>query len=464
MRSLAAVLGLGLLIAAPGFGEETPYRLQPGDEIAISVLPRTEYSVSGPVSPDGLVYLKNVGPIRAAGLTLTELSERSREALEKILKRPRVSASLVRLAPQAQRVTVTGAVLKAGPVDLEPNLRLRKAIDLAGGPRLEADLSRVVVVRRDLTRAVVDLSSDQGPADPNRNPFLRDGDSVEVPERPRVRVTVVGGVARPGAVESLDALALRKALELAGGTLAEGDLRRVVVTRRDLTRSVLDLSPGSGAAGETLLQDGDSVEVPLLFRAGYVSASGELAKSGPYPLQPGMTLEDLIVAAGRLTTVADVDRIELRRVGGGRQVISLPEQQRKGADGKVLLQPGDELYVPRQENTVILVGAIPNPGARAIKPGQTLKGFFTEGQVETLHALDDARVDLRRLQVIRRGSDTKSVDLKAVIKSGKRHRDDLALQSGDILFLPAREGPKRSFLDYLRSAPYIGGLVNLFTP
>lgn len=463
---LACVLLLPLVARAEQPAKEPAgYRLQVGDEVAVAVLPRSEYGFSGAVSPDGQLYLKNGSPIRAAGATLPELSDRVREALEKILKRPRVTVTLVKLnaPPQPDRVTVTGSVVRSGPLPIEPGLRVRKAIELAGGITLEADLARVTVIHSDLTRTVVDLSSEARIGNPAHNLLLKDGDSIEVPSRPKVRVTIVGGVTRPGAVESLDALPLRKALELAGGALKEADLGHVTVTHRDLTRTTLDLSGDEPTSTAAFLKDGDSVEVPLLYRPGFVSISGEVAKSGPYPLQPGMSLEDVIVAAGRMTLVADAERVEIRRSGAPRQVVSLTEQQRKGADGKLLLQPGDEVFVPRQENTVVLIGAIPNPGPRALKPGQTLKQFFTEGQAENFSALDDARVDLKKLQVIRRGAETREVNLRSLIRSSKARQDDLQLQSGDILFLPAREGPKKTFLDHLRALP-IGGLLNLFIP
>src|SRR5205823_13349025 len=101
------------------------------------------------------------------------------------------------------RVTVTGAVTKPGPVDLQEGLRVRKAVELAGGALKDADLTRVTIAHPDFTRTVVDLSREEKAADPERNRLLEDGDSVEVPLKEKIKITVVGCVAKPGMLDDV---------------------------------------------------------------------------------------------------------------------------------------------------------------------------------------------------------------------------------------------------------------------
>src|SRR5688500_3954432 len=75
----------------------TAYLLQPGDEIAIKVFPRDEYSSTGIIPPDGEFPIRNVGGIKAAGLTTTQFADMAKKALETILKNPRVTVTLVKL-------------------------------------------------------------------------------------------------------------------------------------------------------------------------------------------------------------------------------------------------------------------------------------------------------------------------------------------------------------------------------
>ncbi len=471
----AVFLCLLLLVALAGQGRasaaQTPpagYLLQAGDEISVTVLPRPEYGTMGPIPPDGLIQLKDIAPVRAEGRTLAELKTELEKALLEVLKRPRVSVTLVKLArPLVPRVTVVGGVAKPGPLDLEEGLRVRKAIELAGGFVLQADLRRVTLVRRDLSRTELDLSRPDAVTDPRLNLLLQDGDSIDVPLIGRIDITVTGGVQKPGVLPGVEeGVRVDKAIELAGGALREADLTKVVIVHPDLTRTTVNLASKAhqtDPAHNRVLRHGDSVEVPLLYRSGFVQVSGEVTKAGSYPLVPGMALEDLIVAAEKLTLVADVEHVELRRKGEPVRVVNLRQQAEMGLAGKLVLEPDDEVFVPRQKDVVILVGAIPNPGPRALQPGQTLQAFLTEGHPETLAALDGTKVNLRAAQLIRKGEKTQRVDLRAMLKKGDRKPGGgTALKSGDVIFLPPRQFDDGQPEPWLRALPFVGSLVNLF--
>ncbi|MBI3910465.1 MAG: SLBB domain-containing protein [Armatimonadetes bacterium] len=450
-----------------GHGESEAYRLQPGDEVAITVLPRKEYDTSSTILPDGNIHLKNIGSLKAVGLTVKELEDQVVKLLGKVLRRPRVTATVTKLGqpPTTPTVAISGAVPKAGPLPLEKDLRVRKALELAGGPLKDADLSRVRITHRDLTQTVVDLSRDEHVADPVSNPLLQEGDSVTVPWLTRINITVVGGVLRPGPLVEVEAgLRVLKALELAGGALRDADLSRVTITHSDLTQTVVDLSGDGNArnpAHNRPLEDGDSVSIPLLYKPGFVMIGGEVTNAGSYELKPGMTLEDLIVAAGKLTLMADVEHVELQRKSQPRQVVNLRERLQQGIGGKVVLEPGDEVHIPKHENAVILVGPIPDAGPRPLKPGQTLYDFFTQGEPGTVAALDESKVNLKSIQVLRPGEETRKVNLKSILAK-RDSSQNMVLKGGDVIFLPARLQPKLSALDYLRALPFFGSLVGLF--
>lgn len=473
---IAAVL-LVLAGAGKAFGAqktEVPregYILRQGDEVAITVLPRSEYDCSAAISPDGMLYLKRIGPVRAAGYTVAELTRQVETALGAILRKPRVTVTLVKLAqlPPTPQVTVVGAVTKPGPLPLAEGLRLRKALEFAGGTTPEADLRRVVVLRKDLSRMTLDLSQSEQVGDPTLNVLLEDGDSIEVPARARIKVTVVGAVTKPGPLDHVPeagaSLRVLKALELAGGTVKDADLSKITIYRPDLSRAVVDLSQEERVADplhNQVLQDGDSVYVPLLFRSGVVSVSGAVTNPGSYELKPGASIDDAILAAGKLLLVADVERVELRRRSRQPQILSLPQLQEKGVNGRVVLEPGDEIHIPNLGNVVMLIGKVVAPGPRPLKGGDTLHEFFTLGQPETQSALDASVVDLGNVQVIRPGQEARKINLKAVLKN-PRHRDNVVLKAGDVVFLPARvERQKRSIVDYLRVLPFFGSLAGLF--
>jgi polysaccharide biosynthesis/export protein len=357
------------------------YKLGPGDELAVTVSPQTGYDCAGIVLPDGLLYLKNVGEVRAGGMTVPELRIHIRKVLEDEpgLLDPEVAVLITRLrppdavpAPKIGKITVVGAVLRAGPIDLEEGLRARKALDLAGGTTKDADLGKVKIIHTDQSVNEVDLSRVERLSDPAQNRILRDGDSIEVPALP-----------------------------------------------------VIERVPG------------------------YVRIEGQVLVPGRYLLKPEIaTLTDLIVVAGKLTLLADLGRIEYRKAGGQKQSIDLFKQQDLGLDGQIPLEPGDEVFIHKYKDTVVLVGAIPNAGLHPVKPGQKLQDFITQPSV--VAAANPAQSNLEDVRLMR-GQETIKVDLRDILggkgkgrgrgKGKTESKDDIVLQSGDVLYFPEKKEP-----------------------
>jgi hypothetical protein len=65
--------------------------------------------------------------------------------------------------------------------------------------------------------------------------------------------------------------------------MKEADLTKVSIVRDDLSRTIVDLSTPerrTDAGHNIVLRNGDSIEVPLAFKGGFVSISGEVVKAG----------------------------------------------------------------------------------------------------------------------------------------------------------------------------------------
>lgn len=350
------------------------YRLRAGDEVAISVLPRKEYDCGGVVLPDGILVLKNVGPVKAEGLTLSELGDQVKKVLELKLVKPKVLATLTRIspipakkAPTAATVAIFGAITRPGTLELLEPTRLRRALDLSGGTQKDADLAHIVVLHKDLTRNVIDLSTDASVVDPKRNVFLTDGDSVEL---------------------------------------------------RFLTRND-----------------------PEVKAAEAVRITGQVGSPGRVEWKPGLTLEDLILQVGKLTTKADVEHIQLQRGTEPVREINLIAQQELGLRGKVPVQPGDEFFVPEQKNVVIILGAVPDPGRKALGDSPTIRDFLIRGDKDLTSVLNPNMVELSAVQLIRQGEKPQTLHLDKVLRTAS-HKDNVKLQSGDVLFFPPRKQPK----------------------
>lgn len=98
-----------------------------------------------------------------------------------------------------------------------------------------------------------------------------------------------------------------------------------------------------------------SIDVTLLRR---VNVLGAVQKPGLYPVDPTMTVADVIALAGGATSLGDPRKVELRRSGGSRATVVAAAS--KLADSP--LRPGDQLYVPERSwmarNPGVVIGAV----------------------------------------------------------------------------------------------------------
>ncbi|MGN0852089.1 MAG: polysaccharide biosynthesis/export family protein [Kiritimatiellia bacterium] len=143
------------------------------------------------VDPDGNISMELVGQIKCQGLTLVELQQKIEAAYKEFYRAPSCSATFVyepgkNVSPWGT-VTVMGEVMRNGPVDVPStqDLRLTRALFLAGGVTSIADKRRVQVTRCDKdgkqTKTIVDLVEigEKGRAD--KDMLLKAGDVVWVP-------------------------------------------------------------------------------------------------------------------------------------------------------------------------------------------------------------------------------------------------------------------------------------------
>jgi len=164
------------------------YKLQPGDQVKITVFRAAEfpqeYNQQISVQPDGRLHLVGVDkPIRAEGLTVTELNGKVKEAYGSVFDQPGAQQderrwfvtvqfmTSERAAWLPDQVYVTGQVRRAGAVPYRRGLTVIQAISSVGGWLVTANDWRVVLLRMnsegrtvtreiDITRIVGHYESD----------------------------------------------------------------------------------------------------------------------------------------------------------------------------------------------------------------------------------------------------------------------------------------------------------------
>ncbi len=106
------------------------YRLGAGDTIKIQVYGEPEMSVEAKLSDAGTLVHPVLGEIKAAGLTIGELSAALVEELKgSYLVDPKVSVNIL----EYREYYVNGEVQKPGAYPYQPGLTVHKAISVAGG-------------------------------------------------------------------------------------------------------------------------------------------------------------------------------------------------------------------------------------------------------------------------------------------------------------------------------------------
>ena len=175
--------------AAPAVSIPGPaYRINPGDELLVSVWGDERLNRSVRVLPDGTFAFPLVGQIVAAGQLPAELERIIRAALQPQYRGavPQVTVSVTN--PSGYQFSVAGKVNSPGTFTPGRYVNALEALIMAGGPSQFASLSNAVILRKrgpQIISVRVRLSDAiRGDA---RNlteadiPFIQSGDTLVVP-------------------------------------------------------------------------------------------------------------------------------------------------------------------------------------------------------------------------------------------------------------------------------------------
>lgn len=337
-------------------------------------------------------------------------------------------------------VAIGGQVERPAIYEIKSEDTPAQAIALAGGLTPEADTSRATLTRIQPNgqRVVLplDLTASGGAAE-----GLRNGDYIEVPRLgPALDSAIVlqGNVYTPGTYEYHSGMRLSDVIGSVSAVKPNSDLRyllirrelppdrRIQVVSADLAAALANpgtsmdpvLMPRDQITVFDLSSSRDQILQPILEElraqstAGepeeVVTVQGQVNVPGEYPLQPAMTVADLVRAGGGLADAAYSGKAELTRyvVGkdGTRQTeivdINLTDALRGNPAANMPLQPYDVLSVKEvsqwgNQESVVLRGQVRFPGTYTIQPGETLKSVLERAGGLTRYAFPQGAVFTR---------------------------------------------------------------------
>jgi len=408
------------------------------------------------------------------------------------------------IPPVASTVGIGGEVRRPAIYELKGEASAADLLYLGGGLTPEADARLATLERIDERRQRVVIDIDL--TDPQqRGARLRTGDILKIPGvRPTYAnaVRIDGHVVRPSSQQYRRGLRLTDVLPTVDDLKPNADLHYVLVRREEPgTRRIEYVSADLAEAWRAPRSDADPVLMardrvfvfdlatgrraildPLLqqLRLQAVSAepsqivrvSGRVRVPGEYPLEPGMTVSDLIRAGGGLSEEAydgeaDLARYEVRD-GQTRKTdvfkIDLRQALARDPAADLVLSPFDFLVVKEisqwsSAEIVRLEGEVRFPGEYPIERGETLRSViaraggltplaFAQGSIFTRQSLKER--EKRQIEIL---ADRLKQDLGTLALQGAQASSTGAQQASETLVIG------QSLLADLRSTEPVGRLV-----
>lgn len=199
------------------------------------------------------------------------------------------------------------------------------------------------------------------------------------------KVTVAGAVRKPVIVTATSVDRVSEVLEKAGGLLKDASSRKITLSHTDSTTEFADLLRYYTIGDDSnnpYVQGGDVIYVPFTSDHDYITISGDVRQPGIYEFVDGDKLSTMLRFAQGVTSVADIDSIEIARYEesglrvqrfrvSAKGLLTSPS----GIQSDVLLRYGDKIYVRQRSGVfakreVSIDGGVRFPGRYAINSNE----------------------------------------------------------------------------------------------
>lgn len=161
---------------------ETPYTIQPGDKLQISVWNETDLQKELLVAPDGGIAFPLVGELSVVGKSIVELRQDISERLSRYIAEPIVTVTIIEVL--GNKIYVIGQVNRPGQFVVNPMVDVMQALSMAGGTTPYASLNNISILRR-RGRQQISIPFKYGDVSSGKNldmnVILQSGDVVIVP-------------------------------------------------------------------------------------------------------------------------------------------------------------------------------------------------------------------------------------------------------------------------------------------
>jgi protein involved in polysaccharide export with SLBB domain len=369
------------------------YLCGPGDVFELNFWGAQNFKVRATADLEGKAFLSRIGYVSVSGQTLSAVRAMVRKAVSRSF--PGLNFELSLVEPRTFLVHVVNNVVHPGPVPAKQVDRLSTVLERAGGISSGASRRRIQIRHRDGSIETGDLVRYLLTGSTADNPFLRDGDVVEVPFE-GLTAAIEGGVFRPGTYELIGTKDLDELFALSGGFSATvtHELPITLVQRFSdgrSTRKELPPAPQGKLVPPLALSAGDDVVVPTLtdlqktvLVTGAIRGANPAAGSADeadglrrLPFVQGDTVRSLVLRVGGTLPGADLRRCALLHKDGTATDLDLEAllvERVPGADKPIAA--GDTLIIPVRRRAVLVEGAVFRPGSLPYNPRFSLDEYI----------------------------------------------------------------------------------------
>jgi protein involved in polysaccharide export with SLBB domain len=363
---------------SPSLNMPTPqsYVIGAGDQLLIDIYGASQQSYDLTVTPEGKVFVPNVGPVQVGGATIEATSARLK------INMSRIYSGLVGSNPntflqirlgniRSIKVSMVGELTKPGTYILPSFATVFNGLYAAGGPNENGAFRNIQVYRDNRLISSVDIYEFLSKGDQSSNITLHDNDVIIV-QPLQARVEIFGPVRRAGLFEVKQGEYLDDLYIYTGGFTSLAYKDRVTIRRIDNNqRKVIDVS--SEQFSSFPLMDGDEIFIGEALErfSNRVQITGAINRPGEYSLGDGdLTVIGLIGKADGLKPEAFITRATLYRTSEDLTLAAESLDLKGILDGSVadvMLKNEDLLFIPSRYDIqeayyVKISGEIGSPG------------------------------------------------------------------------------------------------------
>ncbi|MEW6601331.1 MAG: SLBB domain-containing protein [Nitrospirota bacterium] len=437
-------LAIIIFTGAICFAQTGSYKVKERDVILIRVLDKEELTTQTMVSSDGTIAFPYIGTIVVKDLTLSEIEHTITKKLsEGFIKFPVVSVTMTQSS--LIKIYTYGEFQKLGEIPYQEGMTVLTAMSLAGGVTQDGYFGRLIVRRKSARdKEYQDISSTSlnfGIIENKKvGELLLQPDDILTVERNKTFL-IQGEVKRGSGVYMLEkGITLFKAITIAGGITPDALYGKIKLRRkkegtseyRDKEIDVSDITEGVSTSDIPLQAD----DIIIVERNKTFFIHGEVARTGEFVLEKGMTVVRALSVAGGINAQGLYGKVKLRRKDEGSSEYRDMEIDVKGITEDVsvndtLLQADDVIIVERSKS-FFMHGEVVRTGEFVLEKDMTvMRAISVAGGVTS-----DGKYG--KIKLRRKVKDTHEykeiiIDLKQFIENNLG--EDIMLEPEDILIV-----------------------------